>query len=153
MEIKKGNLIDALINGEVDVLAHGTNCSNGFGSGIAGAIAHRLPEVKEQFHMDHENKLDTLGTISPVFLKKYRGMVVNCYTQEKYGRKKGHLYMSYEAMDKCMKHLANFASSNNLKVGLPKIGCGLAGGDWNIVSGIIERNFKLYGAEYVIYEL
>jgi O-acetyl-ADP-ribose deacetylase (regulator of RNase III) len=25
------------------------------------------------------------------------------------------------------------------KIGLPKIGCGLAGGDWNIVRQIIER--------------
>lgn len=38
-------------------------------------------------------------------------------------------------------------------IGFPyKIGCGLAGGDWDVVSAIIEREFEGYEVEIYEYE-
>jgi hypothetical protein len=31
---------------------------------------------------------------------------------------------------------------NGLRIGLPKIGAGLAGGDWKLISGIIEEELN-----------
>lgn len=157
MKIKKGNLVDAFLKDEIDILAHGTNCSDGFGSGIAKEIAEKLPEVKVQFHKNYKlykNPILQLGTVDAIPINNH-GWVFNCYTQEKYGNKatKGYVYLKYEALHSCMKHLCNFASNNNLTIGIPKIGCGLAGGDWKEVKKIIEIYEKLYKADITIYEL
>jgi len=37
-------------------------------------------------------------------------------------------------------------------IGLPKIGCGLAGGDWNIVKEIIQKELKDCNVIIVIYK-
>jgi len=44
--------------------------------------------------------------------------------------------LDYDALRMCMRKINHEFPGR--KIGLPKIGCGLAGGDWNIVQGIIE---------------
>ena len=68
-------------------------------------------------------------------------LIANCITQEHYGYD-GHLYVDYDAIRKCMWALNAEAKVDDLgPVAMPRIGCGLAGGDWNIVSKIIMVEF------------
>jgi O-acetyl-ADP-ribose deacetylase (regulator of RNase III) len=39
-----------------------------------------------------------------------------------------------------------------MRIGLPQIGCGLAGGDWNRVKEIIQRELKDMDVTVVIYD-
>lgn len=66
--------------------------------------------------------------------------VVNAYTQFNYG--KNHADgsskpLDYTALKLCLKKM-NYRFKG-LKIGLPKIGCGLAGGDWARVKYYIEK--------------
>lgn len=70
-------------------------------------------------------------------------IVVNSYTQFKYG-KKNHSDgvenpVDYEAITMCMRKMNHVFKGK--RIGLPLIGCGLAGGDWNIVKGIFQKEF------------
>ena len=66
-------------------------------------------------------------------------------------------HTDYKAFNKCCKVLKNFIeeyklNKDDITIGFPyKIGCGLAGGDWNIVYNIIEDEFKDYNIK--IYKL
>lgn len=55
-------------------------------------------------------------------------------------------------LEQCLETVKEFAKINKLSVAIPYgIGCGIANGDWNIVSKIIENVFSDYGI--TIYKL
>lgn len=149
MKTKQGCFLEALENGEVDAIAHGVNCQGGFGSGIAGQIAKIYPEVKESYLRQFDfgwglGQVDGVKTDSG----KY---VFNCATQFEYGYD-GKKYVNYGAVYECLKYVRNFCKNRDIKVlGLPRIGCGLAGGDWNVVKALIEEIFD-GSMEVIIYE-
>jgi len=144
---KKGDILKALEDGEIDIFGHGCNCSNGFGSGIAGQIAKKYPRVKEKFH-EYEDEDGLLGFCCVVDIgdTKY---IANCFTQENYGYH-GDKYVSYDAIEKSLRAVKDFTTLRKLKLGLPKIGAGLAGGSWTIIEAIIKEVFK--DMEVTIYE-
>lgn len=66
-------------------------------------------------------------------------MVVNLMTQEDYGRDPYRVYVDYDAISRGFEAvLAPLALDTGLPVYFPKIGCGLANGDWQEVSRRIE---------------
>lgn len=78
--------------------------------------------------------------------------ICNLYAQEYYGNNKSVTYTSYDALRKSLTTLKEFAKSKELVVGLPYgIGCGLANGNWDVVSNIIEEVFNDYYV--VLYKL
>lgn len=145
---RKGNVIEALKEGHIQVLAHGVNCSGGFGSGVAGQIAQEFPEVKLAYMQDYSNGLWQLGRVSFVStthsVKRGEMWVANCATQFKYGRnpeqEPNGRYCNYAAIAKCMAELQNKTTRLNT-IGMPMIGAGLAAGDWKIIEAIINDEF------------
>ena len=128
------------------VVCHQVNCMNAFGAGLAGQIAKMWPVVKEEYH-DYEPK--RLGELQIVDV--WPGLqVANCFTQYKYGNSKrtGRVYTDYAALTECFIRLQSWWDHlPNHIVKRPQIyfpygfGCGLAGGDWNIVYKHIEYYF------------
>lgn len=141
---RKGNLLNAFDEGEIDIIAHGVNCSGGFGSGIAGQIAKRFPEVKRQYLFKYNTKGWYLGQIQLVYLNNK--IIVNCATQKYYGKypesQLNGMYCSYEAIRECMHQLKTIIKDSDLRIGIPKIGAGLAGGDWNEIEKVINEEFN-----------
>lgn len=139
MRIIEGNLLDLVEVGRFDVIVHGCNCFHTMGSGIAKEISKRYPEVLEADLRTLYGTLSKLGTIEAVRLKRNNVdfHVVNAYTQFRYGR---GLQLDYNALESCMLSLKKrFPKS---RIGLPMIGCGLAGGDWDTVAEIFSRTLE-----------
>lgn len=59
----------------------------------------------------------------------------------------------YPAIRMCLERVANFATINNATVHMPKIGCGLAGGQWNIVEEIINETLISNNINTFVYEI
>lgn len=142
MDIIKGNLIDIAKEGCFDVIAHGCNCFCAQHSGIAFQMVkefntddYRVYKLEDKSLTGDINKLGQIeaGRCSVAYKSKEID-VVNCYTQYLMGTDKRHL--DYDALRLCMRKLNHYYKGK--KIGLPKIGCGLAGGDWSIVKEIIE---------------
>ena len=129
------------------------------GRGIAGQIRQKWPIVYDEYCDNitycYDNGIcrysyDFLGMISwtEVDNNKY---VINFYSQDEYyPRDKCHT--DYVAFRNCCQMLKQFLKDNYLEehgvIGFPyKIGCGLAGGDWSIVSKIIEEELSDYNVE------
>jgi O-acetyl-ADP-ribose deacetylase (regulator of RNase III) len=81
----------------------------------------------------------------PDFIKTVT--VVNAYTQYKTGAATKPL--DYEALTLCMRKMNHLFKDKH--IGLPAIGCGLAGGDFNIVSEIIKKELKDCKVTVVLY--
>jgi O-acetyl-ADP-ribose deacetylase (regulator of RNase III) len=139
----KGDLLKLFKDGEFDAIVHGCNCFHTMGAGIAAQISKQFPvafsqDVKHSKHGDR-NKLGTFTTAWTAF-----GLIVNAYTQ---------FYPGIEDQDVLNKSIKEvFAGldsqirffidkdvdKDNALVGIPRIGAGLAGGDWETIEGIIN---------------
>lgn len=150
IEYIKGDIIKALENGDIDAFSHGCNCQGGFGSGIAGQIAKKWPHVKDSYHSLHQIGEVKLGFFQPVSLKEKGKWIINCGTQDNY-LPRGIDHVDYEAVKKVMAWTLSFSRSRGLKVGIPKIGAGLAGGNWDRISTIIEEIFDDYPIRVYVY--
>lgn len=58
--------------------------------------------------------------------------------------------LSYEALGCGLRHVADFARLHEATVHMPRIGCGLAGGSWAVVEGIIEAS--MLGLYVTVYD-
>jgi len=142
---KKGDLLEATEN----IIAHGCNCSGGFGSGVAGQIAKKWPVAKDYYLASHVDGYG-LGSVQmvPIGTNKW---VANCRTQKAY-LPRGICHADYSAIESAMMSLREYAETfNNSSIAIPKIGAGLAGGDWAIIERIINYIFDNY--DITVYEL
>lgn len=132
-----------LLNSNLKVIAHGCNCQGVMGSGIAAQIRAKWPNVYEVYKLKHTTMGLELGTILPVCTLDGR-LVINCMTQDNFGRS-GDRFVSYEAVESCMTLLNENAPGWGVaEIGMPKIGAGLGGGDWEVIEDIIIRNSKTF---------
>jgi len=149
VEIVNGNVVSALLNGEITTLLHVTNCQGVMGSGIAKQIKDRVPTAYKAY-MKHK---PTLGGHSWASVD---GAIVNICgvynlnAQEFYGYDKKR-YLNYGALATCLEAVADFEDTDSV-IGIPyKMGSDRAGGDWEIVKELIE--FILDGFEIRYYKL
>lgn len=121
---------------EFDLIAHGCNCFVRMGSGIAPLIKAKFPEAYEVDCKTIVGDKSKLGTIS--YTENTNPIVVNCYTQYRYdGRQRGEMDLDYDALISAMKLIKEKFTGK--RMGFPLIGCGLAGGSWDVVSRILEE--------------
>jgi O-acetyl-ADP-ribose deacetylase (regulator of RNase III) len=59
----------------------------------------------------------------------------------------------YKSLEVALTRLAEEAIEKNATVHMPRIGCGLAGGDWNVVESIINRTLTLRDIDVTVYNL
>jgi O-acetyl-ADP-ribose deacetylase (regulator of RNase III) len=147
MKTIKGDLIQLAKQGEFDVIAHGCNCFCTMGSGIAKSIRLHFPQAYKADMQTKKGDAEKLGTCS--YAETEELVIINAYTQFNYGR--GRVFVDYKAVRNCMKWIAkNYPKS---KIGLPKIGAGLAGGDWDKIQEIIEEEMGDLDVTIVEYKI
>lgn len=132
----------ASLKGEVDAIIHCANCHCTMGSGVAKAIVHEMPMVKwcddETCSITPEDKL---GTFSHVYTRGVH--VYNAYGQLDYHPYKRQV--NYGALAESLTRIKLDLLQNEdqfIKIGIPLIGAGLAGGDWSIISELVAHIFK-----------
>lgn len=144
MKYIKGDLIR---DGEnFDVIGHGCNCFGTMGAGIAKDVKRIHPgayKVDLETMYGSKNKL---GTYSEFDTGKF--VILNLYTQYKYTRT--DVDADYDAIRSCMERIR--VNYGGMKIGLPLIGAGLAGGDWKIIEKIIEDELGNEDVSIVIWE-
>lgn len=140
-----------LFKTEAEIIAHGCNCRGGFGSGIAGIISKLYPQVREIFSHKFNTTGWQLGEIQVVDVGSK--IIVNCATQLEYGNGavNGKVYVNYDAVRSCMEKLLAYKKETGKSLAIPKIGAGLAGGDWQKIESIINDVFK--NEEILVYIL
>lgn len=130
------------------MIAHGCNARGVMGAGVAKAIRQRFPEAWEVYRAKHRSDGLRLGEV--YFARSGSKIIANCITQDGYGR--GGRHVDYDAVAACMTKIDRHAAVNGItEVATPLIGAGLAGGDWRLIAGIIERT--LIHVQPVVYTL
>jgi len=148
MEIVKGDLIKLALDGKFDVVVHGCNCFCTMGAGIAKQIKHKFPEAYEEDLKTAKGDKKKLGTISYAIIERngFTFTVVNGYTQ--YNWRGRGILVDYDAIRSVFNNVKSLYSG--MRIGYPKIGAGLAGGDWELISTIVDE--ELAGEDHTVVE-
>lgn len=132
----KGDLLNLADKGEFDIIAHGCNCQKAMGAGIAWAIATKHPIASLVDKRDTRIPIERLGDMSIAHITNVDNTafsILNLYTQLMPGKN-----LSYEALALCLFKLNIMFAG--LRIGLPLIGCGIAGGDWQTIKSMIQKS-------------
>ena len=122
-----------------DVIGHCCNCFNTMGAGIAPQIKAKFPDAYAADCETIKGDESKLGKISVSYDTK--PIVVNLYGQYDYtGRRHGEMDLDYDALRSALRAMKEEFSG--LLFGLPKIGAGLAGGDWDVIEAIIAEELE-----------
>lgn len=135
----KGNLIDMAEQGHFDVIVQGCNCFCTMGSGLAKEIKERYPQAYKADCQTAAGDREKLGSYTMVVVERgdYEFAIVNAYTQYAYNRK-GETTDRFEYGAFLDVLLALVESCGDMRIGLPYIGMGLAGGDKDLILKLIE---------------
>lgn len=134
-----GDLISRFKQGHYSAIAHGCNCKKTMGAGIAKVIAKEFPEVEETDLITPEPRP---GGMSVCLLSQ--GIVFNLYTQIYPGppiegeNRLDLIHSSFQELELWAKMKRYDLSTFTL--GIPRIGAGLAGGDWNQIRAAINES-------------
>lgn len=147
----KGDLVRLAAAGSFDIVIHGANCFHTMGSGVAKQLVEVWPSLREaDVKFAAAGDPLKLGYYSQVMVSVQNPdadafgatkalMLVNGYTQYNYGADVGVKYVEYCAVANVFNRLASSLRhmTQPPTVGIPRIGCGRAGGDWSCIERII----------------
>lgn len=163
MKYKVKSLLDAFDNCDVDMMGHQCNCFCNMGSGIAPLIAKRWPVARQIDNQTTNMGVKKLGNFTCALAERTGGVpgtIINFYGQFFPGNTSvlevGSIFDGLGRYEPLRHSLRAFNVSitslpKGFKIGLPLMGCGLAGGDWSIVEKIIEE--ELTNIEPIIFVL
>ena len=117
-----------------------------WGGGFALEVRKRWPHVQAEF--EREGLLE-LGSIQ-ISAADVNIATVAMVAQHGYrpGPKPG---IRYRALDAALENLGDLALERKASVHMPRIGVGQAGGDWEVVSELIEDNLVRRGIPVTVY--
>lgn len=137
IEMKQGNVFDST----TEYLCHQVNCMGKMGSGIAKTVREKYPLAYSAYMTMCSNSEpeDILGATQLICCADRT--IVNIFAQKNYGYD-GKRYTDYEAFRSCLRYIANTILPGST-ISFPYgIGCGLGGGDWDIVQSMISEELS-----------
>lgn len=124
-----------------------------WGGGFARVVRTTWPEVQQDF-IDwteiHRHSL-RLGAcrVSPISESL---AVASMVCQHGFGPSPTPR-IRYNALESCLLEVANIATERQASVHMPRIGCGQAGGRWEVVEELIEQSLTRHGIAVTVYDL
>lgn len=141
-----------LFSTEHKYILHGCNSKGVMGSGIARTVRNLYPEAYEAYTL-WCSKGFRLGQALAVTCGDK--VIINAVTQQNYGKVAEQIgpnpvrYVSYDAIAEIMRDLNTLLKGET--IAMPTIGAALGGGDWRVISSIIESELK--DVQAVVYTL
>ena len=158
LNIIQKDLIKAFKENEIKVLIQQCNCFHTQNAGLAKSIRQEYPEILNVDLATPYGDKSKLGTFSYIIPERKNisqtGYIINLYGQYRYGK---GLQTDYDAQRKGLNKIAEFLSCQvtleTIRIGVPLLGCGLAGGDWSVVQQIIQEELVNKGFSVSVYTL
>jgi len=157
----KGDATNPLFDG-TKIIAHICNDTGGWGKGFVLAISKRWKEPDNKYRQWYRDKLLLSADIAiPFELGRTQFVMVqnepviyiaNMIAQHGIGKKNNIPPIRYEALSECLQYVCTQAKITNASVHLPRIGCGLAGGKWEIIEPIIKKELLTHDIPVYVYD-
>lgn len=153
-----GNALEPVGNKKKMIL-HICNDVGGWGAGFVVAISKKWKEPEQAYRLWHQS---SKSSKSPAYNTFHLGMVQAIKVKEniqvcnmigQHGVGQNTTPIRYEAVEDCLNKVAESIGTKEISVHMPRIGCGLAGGKWDLIEEIIIKTLINKGIETYVYSL
>ena len=152
------NRINAKHDGATIFVPHVCNNIDLFGAGFAGQVGEKYPAVKTNYHLLGNSFLSkNMGYSQILKVKetepyKHKLYFVNMIAQNGIKSRVNSRPLNYYGLVKSMVSLSKYidthtgllSNTENVEIHCPRFGSGLAGGNWNFISDLIEDIWGRY---------
>jgi len=163
IEYVTGDVTKPII-GKQKVIVHVCNDIGAWGAGVSGAIGRRWPEAEKSYRRWASSKDNPnvgpkfkLGRIQLVRMDRSDENITVCNLIGQHGlrSKKNPAPVRYDAIREGLQELFSRGQVDNedTVVHMPRIGCGLAGGSWDMIEPIIREVLSDNEVHVVVYDL
>lgn len=141
------------------IIAHICNDLGGWGKGFVLALSERSPLPEKAYRTwfrepDYEVEPFALGSVQFTGYATPDTLVVNMIAQRGIRRSDTEPpAVDYAALRRCLDKAAYGAEALGASVHMPRIGCGPAGGRWDIIEPIITQSLITRGIPVTVYDL
>lgn len=136
----------------IKIIAHICNDIGGWGKGFVVAISKRWKAPEIAYREWYKTQIDfSLGNIQVIQVEE-EIFVTNMIGQRGIGIIDNKPPIDYKAVELCLSNLSEEAQKLQASVHMPRIGCGLAGGKWEIIEPIIQKTLLANDIETFVYD-
>ena len=150
--VEINHVMGDLLKADADVIVHQVNCQGVMGAGVAKQIREQFPNTYNKYRALCMNfKSNTSAMLGMCqYVQEEPFVICNAFGQDFYYR--NSVQTQYDKLEKCFYDIAE--KYRGKRVALPwKIGCGLAGGDWDVVYEMIFSILAVEGGcKVTLYE-
>lgn len=138
----------------IKIICHICNDIGGWGKGFVLAISKRWEEPEQSYktwYRDRKKNDFELGSVQ--FVQVERSIwVANMIAQRGIKTGSNGPPIRYESLGQCLQKLSEKATELKASVHMPRIGCGLAGGKWEMVEPLIIENLLAKDLVVTVYD-
>jgi len=138
----------------VRYIVHVCNDIGGWGRGFVLSLSMEHPNAEvayRSWYQQNDDELFELGRVQFVESKD-NITVVNMIGQHGIFTKDGVPPIRYPAVRTCFHQVAKHALVTGASIHMPRIGCGLAGGNWSEIEKLINEELISRGVEVCVYD-
>ncbi len=147
-----GNVLDPKNGGRKIVCQLVNDKATKWGGGVARKAATRFPEAEKNFSQEIIKipKAERLGKVIFVEAEAYLE-IASIIAQEGFGKS---LFprIRYASLQHCLEVISKRAIHTQASIHMPRIGTGVAGGDWNIIQELLDDILVRSGIIITIYD-
>lgn len=132
------------------VIIHVCNDVGAWGAGFVVALSRRWRAPEELYLESPYSK--RLGVIQCVKVEPDVD-VVNMIAQRRFPTSEKPCALDYRALHHCLQTLAVTYESMDASIHMPRIGCGIAGGEWAKIEHLVSETLSKAGFPVTVYDL
>jgi O-acetyl-ADP-ribose deacetylase (regulator of RNase III) len=135
------------------IIVHICNDIGGWGKGFVMALSAKWKEPESEYRNWFQSQKDfVLGEVQIVKVSD-EIFVANLIGQRKINKdENGNPPIRYNAIEIGLEKISIYAQEYNASIHMPRIGCGLAGGKWEIIEPLIIKYLSKNDIEVNVYD-
>lgn len=130
-------------DGKNIIIAHICNDIGKWGKGFVLALSKKWEEPEKYYRLKFKKSKLVLGDVDYNLVeikKEYNIFVANMIAQHNVqSTSRNKIPIRYNALAKCLTKLNEIALSEKASIHMPRIGAGLAGGNWKFIERLIRE--------------
>lgn len=136
------------------LVAHVCNDLGGWGKGFVLAVSRRWPEPERAYRQWHRGRAGNDFGLGATQLVQVRPdiWVANMVAQRGMRTGSSGPPVRYDAVERCLATVGDHARRLRATVHMPRIGCGLAGGRWELIEPLVIAALCAEGVETTVYD-
>lgn len=134
------------------LICHICNDIGKWGKGFVLSISDRWPHVRDQYIEHYRSDQIRLGDVQYVDADKDI-TVANMFAQNGIKTSFNPKPISYKAVAAALEKVALYAIKNRMTIHMPRIGTGLAGGNWKTIEHLINTHLCSKKISVTVYDL